>query len=155
MDSKVRDWKTMIVISHNFYHSWRKAVEEKYGKDEASELELRFWELVGEDTANAYINKGKIDSNDIEGLVKGIARSSEIMGEQVEVKKDGDDILLVHTECPWTDSYEASGDPGQCQAGCDRWFETAAQKLNAKFGVKTESCLAAGDDSCLRRFYSK
>jgi hypothetical protein len=152
MDNKLKDWKTMILISHDFYHQWRKAVEEKFGKDEADQLAVRFWELVGENTAASYLNKGKIDRDNLAQIVQGVARSSEIMGEVCEVKEDGNDILLIHTECPWIKSHEVNGVPGECQAGCDRWFQTAAKIVNPRFTVKTESCLANGESSCLRRF---
>lgn len=155
MDSKLRDWKTMIIVSHDFFHQWRKAVAEKYGKEEADNLTIRFWELVGENTANSYLHKGNIDAENLAQIVKGVARSSEIMGEVVEIKEDGDDIILIHTECPWIKSYEINDSAGQCQAGCDQWFKTAVTKINQRFDVNTESCLASGDSSCTRRFFVK
>ena len=78
--------------------------------------------------------------------------ASEVMGETAHLERDGDDVLLVHTACPWQDSFRASGIPDQCQAGCDNWFGTTAASISPRIKVVTESALPAGDRSCTRRF---
>lgn len=149
-----RDWKTMIMISHDFFHNWRQAVYEKYGEEAMEELTLRFWELVGGNTAAQYA-RAKIDGRDVERVARAAARSSEIMGETVRVEPDGDAWLLLHDDCPWIDSYRRAGFEGKCRPGCHRWFESAVKGLSPDLGVDTLACLADGDKQCVRRFYKK
>lgn len=149
-----RDWKTMIKISHDFFHCWRKAVLEKYGEKEAEQLVLRFWELVGDNTAKSYL-KAKIDTNDPKKVALAAARSSQIMGENVHVEEKGEAYLLVHDDCPWIGSYRAAGAPGKCQPGCDRWFEATVSALSPNLGLENQSSLANGAEKCVRRFFKK
>lgn len=148
-----RDWKTMILIAHDFFHAWRRVVAEKYGEAEMEELTEKFWELVGRNTANQYRTKGKIDAGSVEQIVRAVARSSEIMGETVRVEREGEAWLLIHEACPWIETYRRAGYPGRCQRGCDRWFSTTVAELTPEVVVETTSCLAAGDGRCVRRFY--
>ena len=150
-----RNWRAMIKISHLFFHCWRQAVLDKYGEKETDRLVLNFWEKVGLNTASSYLNIAKINPDNLEQVVMGAARSSNIMGEHVSVEKDGDAYLLVHHECPWIDSYKEAGAPGKCQDGCDRWFTATAAAMSPKLGVETLTCLAAGDNTCTRRFFKK
>lgn len=149
-----RDWRSMIFISHDFFHRWRQAVEENFGVEESMNLANRFWELVGESTADSYLKRGK-DVNDLAQIVDAFVRASLVMGESARMAKDGDDVLLIHDACPWIDSFKDYGVPGKCQAGCDKWFETALTKISRDFEVQTEGCLAAGDSNCIRRYSRK
>ena len=133
-----RDWRSMIFISHDFFHRWRMVLEEKFGAEETLALVDRFWESVGEGTAvNAFV------------------RASLVMGESARSAKEGNDVLLIHDACPWIGSYKDYGAPGQCQAGCDKWFETALKAISSDFSVQTDSCLAAGESTCTRRYSNK
>lgn len=149
-----RDWRSMISISHDFFHRWRMVVEDRYGKEEAADLAKRFWESVGEGTAASYLKRGK-DTEDLEQIVNYFVKASLVMGEAARIVREGKDVLLVHDSCPWVDTYRDYGAPGQCQAGCDRWFQTALQQISEGFSVQTESSLAAGDINCSRRFSEK
>ena len=156
MDAKenaklMRNWKGMLFISHDFFHRWRQTVEETVSPQEAKKLVNRFWELVAKGSAQAYLSKNK-DPHDVEGVVQSLARASDVMGETVRVEKDGADVLLVHDASPWIDSFREYGAPGQCQAGCDRWFEATAETISPRLKVETTTCLAAGDNTCTRRF---
>ena len=146
-----KDWRSMIFIAHDFFHRWRQVVEEKYGTDEAAVLVNRFWELVGVGTGEAYLKRGK-GTDDLAAIVKAMVRASLVMGESAKMEQSGEDYLLIHDSCPWIDSSKDYGAPGQCQAGCDQWFETAIKTISPKIGVKTESCLAAGQNTCTRRY---
>lgn len=50
-DKLERDRKTMILIAHDFFHSWRQVLYHQYGGSVTEELTLRFWEHVGKNTA--------------------------------------------------------------------------------------------------------
>jgi hypothetical protein len=156
MDTKesaklMRNMKGMLFISHDFFHRWRQTVEESVGPQEAKKLVNRFWELVAKGSAQDYLSKNK-DPHDVEGVVQSLARASDVMGETVRVEKDGAAVLLVHDACPWIHSFREYGAPGQCQAGCDRWFGATAESISPRLKVETASCLAAGDNTCTRRF---
>lgn len=149
-----RDWRSMIFISHDFFHRWRMVLEEKFGAEETVALVDRFWELVGEGTAESYLKRGR-DTADLEQIVNAFVRASLVMGESARSVIDGNDVLLIHDVCPWIDSYKDYGAPGQCQAGCDKWFETALKTISGNFTVRTDSCLAAGESTCTRRYSRK
>lgn len=149
-----KEWRSMIIISHDIFHCWRQVVEERLGSEEAAELVNQFWELVGQGTGNAYLKRGR-DTKDLEQIVGAMVRVSQTMGENARMAKDGNDYLLIHDACPWIDSFRDSGAEGQCQAGCDRWFVKSTETISPEFTVKTKSCLAAGDSTCTRRYSKK
>ncbi len=149
-----RDWRSMILISHDFFHRWRMVLEEKLGAEETFQLVDRFWELVGEGTAESYRKRGK-DTGDLEQIVHAFVKASLVMGEKARLEKEGNDVLLIHDACPWIDSFRDYGALGQCQSGCDKWFQTALKNISNDFSVQTETCLAAGGSNCTRRFFRK
>ncbi|MDA8335866.1 MAG: L-2-amino-thiazoline-4-carboxylic acid hydrolase [Peptococcaceae bacterium] len=146
-----KQWRGMIRVSHDFFHRWRQAVLEGEGEEKAREMELRFWELVGQGTADAY---RRLNPASLGAIVDLMARSSRIMGEEVTTRKSGDECFLVHTGCPWPESYRAAGLGGSCRPGCDRWFAATLANLDAGYAVETLSSLADGDTTCTRRFYA-
>lgn len=146
-----RDWRSMISISHDFFHRWRQVVEEKYGLEESMNLADRFWELVGDSTADSYLKRGK-DTNDLEQIVDAFVKASLVMGESARMARNGDDFLLIHDACPWVDSFINYGAPGQCTAGCDSWFKRALKKISGDYSVRTECYIPAGGSTCTRRF---
>ncbi|MCL5958842.1 MAG: L-2-amino-thiazoline-4-carboxylic acid hydrolase [Chloroflexi bacterium] len=113
----------------------------------------RFWELTGEDTARMYIELGKLQPEDLSGLVRSVARSSEIMGEDAEARVEGDRAYLIHHHCPWPENYRRFSLPETCQGGCDTWFQTIAARLSPRIRVKTTKAIPAGDDACVREFW--
>lgn len=149
-----RDWRIMVFISHDFFHHWRKVIEDKLGFDESMKLAESFWKSIGENTADRYLEQGK-DPNDLEQIVGNFLKASLVMGEDARLVKDGDDFLLIHDACPWVDSFKNYGTPGQCPAGCDKWFEGAIGKMSGDFSVKTECWIPAGGTTCTRRFSRK
>lgn len=149
-----RSWKAMIMIAHDFFHRWRLVVEKAYGPEAARQLTNQFWDDVGRGTAEAYLAKDRT-GNDLEAVVKAFARASEVMGEKVRVDVINGNPALIHEGCPWIDSFRNYGAEGQCQEGCDVWFETAVRSISPGFEVRTESCLANGQNSCVRTFSRK
>lgn len=146
-----RDWQSMQRICHDFFHGWRRVVADHYGEAAARQLEVEFYGRIGLGTGAMYLQRGG-SPDDLEKVVSTLVRASEVMGETAHLERDGDDVLLVHTACPWQDSFRASGIVDQCQAGCDNWFGTTAASISPRIKVVTESALPAGDRSCTRRF---
>lgn len=151
---KTRDWETMIRIAHDFFHGWRKSVSAKHGEQAAKDMELAFWERIGVSTGERYLARGG-KPDDYEQVAYTLLRASEVMGETAQMKKDGDATLLVHTACPWMDSYRANGIPNQCGAGCDHWFQTTVKTISPRLRVVAESRMPDGGKSCTRRFTLK
>lgn len=149
-----RNWRSMIRITHDFFHCWRRAVEEKLGKEAADEVQMRFWELVGVGTGNMYLERGG-GPEDLEQLAFTMLRASQVMGETARAAQDGGDTLLVHDACPWMDSFRDYGAENACQPGCDAWFQATMRTISPKVSVVTESALPAGDATCTRRFSRK
>lgn len=148
---KTRDWESMIRITHDFFHGWRKSVADRHGEQAAQEMEFAFWERIGVGTGEMYLARGG-KPEDHEQIAFTMLRASEVMGETAQMKKDGNATLLVHTACPWIDSYRANGIANQCGAGCDHWFQITVKTISPKLQVVTESQLPKGDASCTRRF---
>jgi len=148
---KERDWQSMIRITHDFFHAWRKSVKDKGGEAAAMEMELAFWENVGVGTGQMYLKRGG-KPEDLEQIAFTMQRASDVMGETAHTKKDGQDVLVVHTACPWLDSFRAAGLPNRCGEGCDHWFQVTANTISPKVRVATESQLPKGDATCTRRF---
>lgn len=146
-----RDWQSMQRICHDFFHGWRQAVQDRYGVEAAKTLELDFYGRVGEGSGKMFLDRGG-KPQELEKLVRSLVRASEVMGESAHMACEGNDILLVHTACPWLNSFRDTGASNQCQAGCDHWFKTTARTVSANIRVVTESALPAGDATCTRRF---
>lgn len=151
---KQRDWESMIRITHDFFHAWRKSVADKDGEPAAQQMEMRFWENIGIGTGKMYLERGG-KPDDPGQIAHTMQRASEVMGETAHITKDGDDVLLLHTACPWLDSYRAAGIPNQCGAGCDHWFQTTVKAISPNVKLVTESLMPAGAKSCTRRFSFK
>lgn len=149
-----KDWRSMIAISHDFFHCWRQVIEDKFGPEVASELIIRFWERVGAGSGKAFLKRG-FNQENIEQFVSSMVKVSLIMGESARVSQDGNDYLLIHDACPWVESFCNSGAAGQCRAGCDAWFKKALETISTDFIVTTESSLADGDSTCTRRYSKK
>lgn len=146
-----RDWRSMIRISHDFFHAWRKAVADAYGDERAAELELAFWAEVGKGTANAYLERSG-DPEDLFRIVDVLRRASDVMGEVSETRQGDDGVRLVHTRCPWPDGYRSRGLAAHCGDGCDAWFRATAFGINPAVTVTTECRIPDGARTCTRLF---
>lgn len=151
---KERDWESMIRINHDFFHCWRRAAEEKLSAQDANDVLMRFWEMVGEGTGQMYLARGG-KPDDLEQLAFTMMRASHVMGESAHMAVEEDSSVLVHTACPWMDSFSETGAENGCQAGCDHWFQTTVRTISPNVQVVTESALPAGDATCTRRFSIK
>lgn len=151
LQRKHKEWEAMLKIAHDFFLNWRGAVAELHGEDAARQAELRAWDKVAEGTAAAFLARGGTPE-EVEKFAASIARVSAVMGETAHVERDGADVLLVHTGCPWPASYRRYGAGSTCQAGCDHWFQQSARKVSPRMSVVTESAMPAGGANCTRRF---
>ncbi len=154
MGSAERDLKAMWNICRDFYFKWRDTVRDEFGDEKARELTEKFWEKVGKGTAELYLEHG-IDSGDLSHIAKAIARSSEIMGEKVELEERDNEVIVRHVKCPWWDWAHRLGLEKEDQAGCDIWFKVTVQNLNPDADVETTKSFAMGHGMCERRIFLK
>ena len=152
MSQAEKDLKVMWNICRDFFYKWRSVVEEEFGREKARDLVKKFWEKVGEGTAKLYKEHGVNPENLVE-IAKAIARSSEIMGEKVEVLAEEDKVIVRHTSCPWFDWAKMFGLEEEDKEGCDIWFKVTVEKMNPRAKVETTKSFAAGDDFCERIIY--
>ncbi len=149
-----RDLRAMWNICRDFYFKWWETVKDSFGEEKANELIEKFWEKVGEGTAELYREHG-IDSEDLKAIAWAIGRSSEIMGEKVEIEEKGDAVIVRHVECPWWEWAKRFGLEKEDQKGCDIWFKVTVENLNPSATVETLKSFAAGHGMCERRIYLK
>jgi predicted ArsR family transcriptional regulator len=147
-----RDLKAMWNICRDFFYKWRESVSESFGEEKASELVKKFWEKVGEGTAVLYKEHG-INPDNLEDIARAIARSSEIMGEKVEIEKGDGWVVVRHLKCPWWDWARRFGLEEEDKEGCDVWFRATVSNLNPKAKVETVKSFVSGDGMCERRIY--
>ena len=154
MGNVERDLKAMWNICRDFYFKWRETVRDEFGEEKARELTEKFWEKVGEGTAILYKEHG-INPDSLMDIAKAIARSSEIMGEKVELEEKDGEVIVRHVKCPWWDWAQRLGLEEEDQAGCDVWFKVTVEKLNPRADVETLKSFAMGHGMCERRIYLK
>ena len=53
-----RDWQSMQRICHDFFHGWRRTVQDRYGVEVAKELEMSFYQRIGEGTGKMFLDRG-------------------------------------------------------------------------------------------------
>ncbi len=152
MRNAEKDLRAMWNICRDFFFKWRETVKDAFGEEKAKELVEKFWEKVGEGTAFLYKEHG-INPDNLTDIAKAIARSSEIMGEKVELEERGDEVIIRHVKCPWWDWAQWLGLEREDQAGCDIWFRVTVEKLNPHARVETLKSFAMGDEVCERRIY--
>lgn len=148
-----RRWKSLVRVCHDFYFAWRKVLLDYLGADRGPEATRRFYDLVGRNTARAFREQLNLDGSDVEAVARAMARSSLIMGEEVQVCRRDDDILLIHTSCPWLEAYRRAGAEDGCLVGCDQWFHTTLAALSPALRFHTEESMVKGHGRCVRRIW--
>jgi hypothetical protein len=138
------------------HFAWREAVIEA-GMD-PREAVLRMWRATGRETGRAYLKRIDRSLPLAPQVARSTAWSSECMGEDavVEVAVDGT-ALLRHRACPWRGWHERKGLLEEDRPGCDAWFQSTVDTVNAALGTKlrfeTLEALPEGGRACVRRFW--
>lgn len=150
-----KDWKIMNELLRDFYFSWLEVVGPKLeaGGVPLEEVVADFWKKVGEEGAELY-KKHLPPERDLLSLARAIKRSSEIMGEEVEIEEgEGGAIILRHMECPWLERSRRRGYERLCRLGCDAWFEAALKGVSPELKVETREAMPEGGSCCERKIW--
>ncbi len=149
-------FKTMCSINRAAHFEWRQAFVEMYPDVDPLEAVLKYWSIVGKDTARAYLKNLDAGRNVAEQLGRMFVDSSLAMGEDAGLEVSGDEVWVIHAACPWYEWHKRYDALHEDQPGCDHWFQTVVAAVNEKLGtrieVKTVSSLPNGDPCCKRVF---
>jgi hypothetical protein len=155
-------FEALCSIVRATWYEWRQAALE-FAREGVKPLDLvlRAWEIVGHDTAKSYFPALDVSKPSfLEDIAKLIVMSSQSMGEDAKVVKGEkpNEVYVRWDSCPWPEFARRYGAPMEEDlAGCDKWFQTVIDDINALFNTKvrlvTLKAIPKGDGICLRRLY--
>ncbi|MEE9224074.1 MAG: hypothetical protein V3U51_04935 [Thermoplasmata archaeon] len=146
-------------IQRASHFEWLRAAKELCPDVSELDLVLKFWEIVGHDTAKNYLKHLDPEKPLPEQIAKNFVFSSQAMGEDAEFVegKDEKEAFAQHVGCPWFEWHQRLDKLDQDQAGCDKWLETFVDDINKELGTnlkwETVKSIPKGDEVCLRRFW--
>jgi len=150
-------FNALCQITRASHFEWREAFIKMFPDTDPKEAVLKYWEIVGHDTAKAYLKRIDRTKPIAPQIAEMIVNSSLAMGENAEMKEESNGkVLLIHSACPWFDWHKKYDAIEEDQPGCDCWMQTIVQDVNREVGsqiqVKTISSLPNGDHNCTRIF---
>lgn len=150
-------FKALCQITRASHFEWRETFRKMYPDQPVEEAVMKYWEVVGQDTAKAYLRKIDPDRPIGPQIAQMIVNSSLAMGENATIEsEENGEVRLVHAECPWYGWHKKYDALDEDRPGCDCWFQTLVkdinQALSTKVSVETVSSLPDGDDTCTRIF---
>ena len=147
-------------ITRASHFEWREAFIKMFPDVNPMDAVMKYWEIVGRDTAKAFLKRIDRDKPVAPQIAEMIVNSSLAMGESADMTVENDgNVRLVHSACPWFDWHKKYDALKEDQPGCDCWIQTILkdinQELNTNVRVETLSSLPAGDENCTRIFTEK
>ncbi len=149
-------FKALCQITRAAHFEWRQTFIAMNPGADPKEAVLKYWEIVGHDTAKAYIKQIDPQKPIVPQLAKAIVDSSLAMGETARIIPGGSDneLHFEHQDCPWLKWHQRYDAADEDRPGCDKWLETLINDISKEFGVKlifeTLSSLPDGQDTCER-----
>ena len=146
-----------IVRAQHF--AWHEAVVDLCPGVNPADVTNRMWQITGRETARAYNKRIDLDAPVAAQVAASIAWSSVCMGEDASVQKGdgGDEAWLTHDGCPWHQWHEKTGLMAEDRPGCDHWFQSTVDGVNAEHGTRlrfeTLEAMPDGDPRCRRRIW--
>jgi len=146
-------------ITRAQHFAWHEAVAELCPDVDVAKVTDKMWEITGHQTAKAYIRRMKTDEPLAAQVAASIVWSSQCMGEDaaLEVSEGKDEAFVRHADCPWFHWHKQLDLLAEDRPGCDLWFQTTIDDINAKLGTRirmeTQEALPDGGSCCLRRFW--
>ena len=146
-------------ITRAQHFAWHEAVAELCPDVDVAKVTDKMWKITGHETAKAYIRRMKKDEPLAAQVAASIVWSSQCMGEDASLQvTDGKDEAFVrHADCPWVHWHRRLDLLAEDRPGCDLWFQTTIDDINAKLGTRirmeTQEALPDGGSCCLRRFW--
>jgi hypothetical protein len=154
-----KKYNVLSQIQRASHFEWLRAAKELCPDVSELDLVLKYWEIVGHDTAKNYLKHLDPEKPLPEQVAKNYVFSSQSMGENAEFVegKDENEAFAQHVGCPWFEWHQRLDKLDQDQAGCDMWLETFVDDINKELGTnlkwETMKSIPAGDRICLRRFW--
>lgn len=150
-------FKTLCQITRASHFEWRDTFIKMFPNIDPKDAVMKYWEIVGHDTAKAYLKKVDKNKPIAPQIVEMMVNSSLAMGESATMTEDTNgEVRLVHTSCPWYDWHKKYNAIDEDQPGCDRWINTIVQDFNLELAsnikVKTIRSLPNGNENCTRIF---
>ncbi len=149
-------FKALCQITRAAHFEWREAILKMFPDADPTETVLKYWEIVGHDTAKTYLKKIDKTKPVLPQIAQLIVDSSLAMGENASVIAGDNEheIYFEHQECPWVDWHNKYDALAEDQPGCDRWLVTIINDINQALGTNIEfetlSSLPEGGTSCKR-----
>jgi len=143
-------------ITRAAHFEWRQTYREMHPEENIQDALLKYWEIVGRDTARAYLRRIDPGQPVAPQIARMITDSSLSMGETAEWETNRrGETLVRHTACPWFDWHKRYDALKEDRPGCDCWFRTIVEDINKALGtrlrVETLGTLPDGDQACVRR----
>lgn len=153
-------FKILCEISRAQHFAWREAALSQAPDLDPLALVKKMWQITADQTARAYLKRLDGEKPLVGQIAQCIADSSACMGEDVSVEQgEGDEAFVRHHDCPWFHWHKRLDLLDEDQPGCDTWFFSTIDAINAALGttvkVETKCALPSGDDCCLRRIWTE
>ncbi|MFQ6115448.1 MAG: hypothetical protein ACE5NG_15415 [bacterium] len=149
-------FKALCQITRAAHFEWRATFMKMFPDMDPKEVVLKYWEIVGHDTAKAYLKQIDKTKPLLSQIAQLIVDSSLAMGENARViaGETEHEIYFEHLECPWFEWHQKHDALAEDQPGCDCWIATILKDINKALGTNIEfetlSSLPNGDGSCKR-----
>lgn len=148
-------FKALCRITRAAHFEWRETLKALYPEGDVKEAVLKYWEIVGHDTAKAYLKRIDPSKPITPQVARCIVESSLAMGEDASFEQqDEEQVVLTHAACPWYEWHKKHDALEEDRQGCDLWLRTVVHDINAALGtriaVETVCSLPDGADRCTR-----
>ncbi len=154
-------FKALCQITRAAHFEWREAFMKMAPDMDPFEAVMKYWEVVGHDTAKAYLKKIDPSQPVLPQIAEQIVNSSLAMGENavlIEGENEGE-IYFEHRDCPWFEWHKRNNAIDEDQPGCDCWIKTILDDINSELGenisFETLSSIPSGSTSCKRRLFKQ
>jgi len=154
--STEKKFKALCQITRAAHFEWRETFKQMFPEKAPAEAVMKYWEIVGHDTAKAYLKRIDPAKPVPAQIAQCIVASSLAMGEEARVLPgaSGREAYFEHLSCPWCDWHKRYDAVEEDQPGCDRWIATLLSDINEALGTDIEfetlSSLPEGGGSCKR-----
>lgn len=136
---------------------WFMKVEEKYGFEEALEIDDQVWKVLPKIQARALKNMLGLDEG-IKGLCQGIAARLALEGFEFERSGNDDGFKVSVKKCPWQELMIRSGRKHLSDRISSLICKTENTAWASEFGdidFELEAQICKGADCCLLSFRSR
>jgi len=148
-------------INRLAHFEWREAALTLRPDLDPKELVLKYWEIVGRDTGQAYLRRIDRGKPIAPQIAASFVWSSRSMGEEASLYKGDNEreAYMLHRSCPWHEFHQRYDAVAEDRPGCDQWLESLIAVINNELGTKvrfeTLESLPEGGTGCVRRLWEE